>query len=108
MAQLYDLYGELLTEHQCRCLDLHYLQDYSLGEIAAELCVSRQAVHDILRRAEDSLEHYEKVLRLLAQTQERSEALLRIRCLLTEAESGERLTGERIRQALDDLDRILK
>ena len=49
IGRLYDCYGALLTENQQKCLELHYLQDLSLGEIAAELSVSRQAVNDMLR-----------------------------------------------------------
>ena len=41
---LFDYYGDLLTERQKMCFDLHYNQDLSLGEIARELSISRQAV----------------------------------------------------------------
>ena len=72
IGRLFDLYSALLTEKQQRCVELHYLQDFSLSEIAEELCVSRQAVHDMLRRAEHILEEYEGKLRLLErQEQER-------------------------------------
>ncbi|MGL5513072.1 MAG: sigma factor-like helix-turn-helix DNA-binding protein, partial [Sporomusa sp.] len=47
------------------CLNMHYLQDLSLAEIAEEMNVSRQAVHDILRRAEQTLEEYEEKLGLI-------------------------------------------
>ena len=62
IGRLYDHYGTLLTERQQKCLELHFLQDWSLGEIAADLGVSRQAVNDILRRSEETLEEYEKKL----------------------------------------------
>lgn len=55
MTLLYDYYGELLTARQRFCLDLRYNQDYSLAEIAQELCVSRQSVHDSITRAEQLL-----------------------------------------------------
>ena len=66
MAKLYDLYGPLLTPRQQEAIRLYYEQDMSLAEIAAECGVSRQAVHDILRRAEVALEKYEQKLGLLA------------------------------------------
>jgi hypothetical protein len=66
LAQLYDLYGPLLTPRQQEAIRLYYEQDMSLAEIAAECGVSRQAVHDILRRAEVALEKYEQKLGLLA------------------------------------------
>jgi len=55
MTLLYDYYGELLSERQRICLDMRYNQDMSLAEIAEQLGVSRQGVHDNLSRAEEFL-----------------------------------------------------
>lgn len=60
MTLLYDYYGELLTERQRTCFDLHYNQDLSLSEIAEELKVSRQGVYDNLSRAEALLRNMEE------------------------------------------------
>ncbi len=60
MILLYDYYGELLTERQRMCFDLHFNQDLSLGEIAQELGVSRQGVHDNIARAEALLQNMEE------------------------------------------------
>lgn len=60
MTLLFDYYGDLLTERQRSCLDLRYNQDLSLGEIAQELGVSRQGVHDNLSRAEALLRNMEE------------------------------------------------
>ena len=57
---LFDHYGELLTERQKMCLDLKYNQDMSLAEIAEELGVSRQGVHDNIIRAEAHLQKMEE------------------------------------------------
>ncbi len=57
---LFDYYGDLLTERQRTCFDLHYNQDLSLGEIAGELSVSRQAVYDNLSRTEALLRNMEQ------------------------------------------------
>ena len=57
---LFDYYGELLTERQRMCFDLHYNQDLSLGEIAADLSISRQAVYDNLSRTEALLKNMEE------------------------------------------------
>ncbi len=62
-----DYYGQLLTERQREILSLHYESDLSLGEIGELLGVSRQAVHDLLSRAEESLEDYESRLGLAAR-----------------------------------------
>lgn len=57
---LFDYYGDLLTERQKMCFDLHYNQDLSLGEIARELSISRQAVYDNLSRTEALLKNMEE------------------------------------------------
>ena len=60
MTLLFDYYGDLLTERQRMCFDLRHNQDLSLGEIAEELNVSRQGVHDNLSRAESLLRNMEE------------------------------------------------
>lgn len=57
---LYDYYGDLLTERQRLCFDMHYNQDLSLAEIAQELSISRQAVYDNLCRTEALLKNMEE------------------------------------------------
>lgn len=57
---LFDYYGDLLTERQKLCFDMHYNQDLSLGEIAQELSISRQAVYDNLSRTEALLKNMEE------------------------------------------------
>ena len=59
LTLLFDYYGDLLTERQKQCFDLRYNQDLSLAEIAQELGVSRQGVHDNLNRAEALLRNME-------------------------------------------------
>lgn len=61
-GNLYEIYGELLTQKQKKCMELYFCEDYSLAEIATRMNVSRQAVHDLIKRVEQSLENYEKVL----------------------------------------------
>lgn len=60
MLLLFDYYGDMLTERQRMCLDLRYNQDLSLAEIAEELGVSRQGVHDNITRAEAHLAKMEE------------------------------------------------
>ena len=70
MSMLIDFYGQLLTESQLKCLDMHYNQDLSLAEIAEELEISRQGVHDFIKRGRAMLCEYEEKLGLLARFQE--------------------------------------
>ena len=60
LAMLFDTYGGMLTDKQRDCFDLRYNQDLSLGEIAQELGVSRQAVNDNLTRTEALLRRMEE------------------------------------------------
>lgn len=60
MILLFDYYGDLLTDRQKLCFDMHYNQDLSLGEIAEELSISRQAVYDTLSRTEALLRNMEE------------------------------------------------
>lgn len=82
IAELYDFYGALLTEKQRRCLEMHYLSDDSLAEIAEEFQVSRQAVHDILRRGEQLLAAYEEKLSLVARHHSERETIAEVRACL--------------------------
>src|SRR3954447_9709301 len=69
---LYDFYQSLLTEKQKSYMSLYYLDDYSLGEIADEYDISRQAVYDNIKRTEAMLEEYEMKLLLFQKFQERT------------------------------------
>ncbi len=59
LVLLYDYYGDLLTDRQKECFELRHYQDLSLGEIASELGISRQGVHDNLNRTEALLRNME-------------------------------------------------
>lgn len=78
VAMLYDFYGSLLTDKQQEILSLYYEQDLSLGEIADEFSISRQAVHDILKRSEGILEGYEEKLGLVKKYRSEKEKLDRV------------------------------
>ena len=60
LVLLFDTYGGMLTDKQRECFDMRHNQDLSLGEIAEELGVSRQAVNDNLSRTEALLRRMEE------------------------------------------------
>lgn len=64
-ALLYDFYGELLTKRQQQVYESVVLEDYSLSEVAEELQISRQSVHDMIKRCNKTLEEYEEKLHLV-------------------------------------------
>lgn len=72
---LFDFYGALLTDKQQLTLEMHYLNDLSLAEIADELGVTRQAVHDILKRAEQVLTDYEDKLKFVERHQNEQQTI---------------------------------
>lgn len=75
MNFLFDFYQALLTDKQRTYMELYYLDDHSLGEIAESYKVSRQAVYDNIRRTEAMLEEYEEKLGLFQKFQKRQKTL---------------------------------
>ena len=80
----FDFYGKLLTPKQYQIIELYYLNDYSLTEIAECLDITRQGVFDTLKRAEDKLFNYEKQLGLVDKIQSSQSAIKNIRRLALE------------------------
>lgn len=83
-ALLYDFYGTLLTEHQQKIYEDYVYQNYSIGEIAEEAGISRQGVHDLLKRCNRILEDYEAKLGLLAKFSVTKEKVHAISHLISE------------------------
>lgn len=69
-GMLYDFYGELLTPHQRRIYEDVVVNDLSLSEIAKEQGISRQGVHDLVRRCDKTLAEYERKLGLVEKFHE--------------------------------------
>ncbi|GBF11642.1 putative DNA-binding protein [Tepidibacillus infernus] len=72
---LHDFYQDLLTEKQKQYMELYFQDDFSLGEIAEEFGISRQAVYEHIKRSENLLEEYEGKLQLLAKYEQRTKIL---------------------------------
>jgi len=64
-ALLYDFYGELLTDHQKSIYADYILNDIGISEIAAERKISRQGVHELVKRCDKLLQDYEDKLHLV-------------------------------------------
>ncbi len=104
LGLLCDFYGKLLTERQLQACRLQCDEDKSLAEIAEELGVSRQAVHDLIRRSQETLESFEAALGLLENGLKREEALAGIaEALLELAEQLGGSAGERLRALAAEL-----
>ncbi len=102
LAQLYDIYGPLLTDKQQRCLEMHLLEDFSMSEIGESLQVSRQAVYDILHRSEQIMAEYESRLGLAQRVARQRHELTEIYDELSSLE-----VGKAQQQVADILARLL-
>ena len=84
-TMLYDFYGELLTEHQKEIYEDVVLQDYSISEVAEEKGISRQGVHDLIRRCDRILAGYEEKLHLVEKFRHANQEVSRIEQLAKES-----------------------
>jgi len=90
MNFLFDFYQALLTDKQRSYMELYYLDDHSLGEIAESYNISRQAVYDNIRRTEAMLEEYEEKLNLFEKFQQRQIVLKQLtNAIMDEASTTE-------------------
>ena len=78
ISLLYDFYGRLLTEKQRQVMELYHEENLSLAEIAEEFGISRQGVHDTLKKAEHLLTEYEDKLGLVAKLMKSRHAIAEI------------------------------
>lgn len=88
MNYLFDFYQGLLTDKQRNYLELYYLQDESLSEIAETFQVSRQAVYDNIRRTDELLEDYERKLKLYEKFEERQQLINLLRKEISSEETA--------------------
>ncbi|HKM34879.1 MAG TPA: DNA-binding protein [Lachnospiraceae bacterium] len=72
---LYDFYGELLTDHQRKIYEDAVYNDMSLSEIAEGQGISRQGVHDLIKRCDKILTGYEEKLHLLKRFTEAKQTI---------------------------------
>lgn len=86
---LYDFYGELLTEHQKEIYEQFIIDDLSLSEIAKDAGISRQGVHDLIKRCNKILEEYETKLHLVEKFLSIKDKIHQINELLAEAKEDE-------------------
>jgi len=96
---LYDFYGELLTEHQRKIYEDAVYHDLYLSEIAEMQGISRQGVHDLVRRCDRILEDYEEKLHMVKRFYEMKEKIRQVDALAEESS----LALEQVRKELKKL-----
>jgi len=83
LSLLFDFYGEMLGDHKKQIFEDYVLNDLSLAEIADEEGISRQGVHDIVKRCTKQLKEYEAALHLVEKFQNMKRKLTEASELLT-------------------------
>jgi len=79
---LYDFYGGLLTQKQRTFYEMHYMDDLSLAEVAAEMNITPQAVADVLKRSLKRMQECEEALGVLKKFEEQRDCAQNIHKLL--------------------------
>ena len=78
LNELYDYYGSLLTDKQRDYFENYYFNNLSLGEMAENYGVSRNAIHKQLKIVEERLKYYEENLELLKKAKKAEELVQKI------------------------------
>ena len=99
---LYDFYGELLTAHQKEVYEQFVLEDLSLSEIAESAGISRQGVHDMIKRCNKTVEGYDAKLHLVEKFLSIRDKVQKMNELLEKEESENQLVQE-IRQIAGEI-----
>lgn len=89
LSILYDFYGELLSEHKKQIFEDYVLNDLSLSEIAQERGLSRQGVHDIVKRCAIQLKEYEDKLALIRKFNSIKDKVEKIKAILSDISDKE-------------------
>lgn len=103
---LYSQYSSLLTEKQREIISLYYEEDYSLGEISQFLDISRQSVHDSLKRSEKSLREYEEKLKIVEKSEKIDELLNKANRILDYQNKSTDAINDTEKDLKDILDKI--
>jgi len=98
---LMDFYGQLITERQYQIMDLHYNNDYSLGEIAQLLNISRQGVYDNIKKGKQLLYEFEKKLGLVERFRQQKDVCEEALSLMENV-----IKGECDKKNIKDLSRV--
>ncbi len=106
LSMLYDFYGALLKENNRRIFEAYIQEDYSISEIAEEMEISRQAVHDAVKRITKQLKGYEEKLGLLERFEQQRSEMRRLHECLQEMNISE--TDPRGQEIFQILSKIIE
>ncbi len=108
VIRLFDIYARLLTPRQQRLIRMYFHEDLSLSEIARRFGVTRQAIHDCIRRSLAELYRYEELLGLAQQTRGYERRRLEVMRQLDALEDEIRALGDgvHIERMLERIERV--
>ena len=101
---LYDFYGELLTEHQQKIYEDVVFNDISCSEVAENQGISRQGVHDLIKRCEHILDDYETKLHLVERFVSLKEKVEAIRMAADDPEEVRKISDERMIECINRIE----
>lgn len=96
MTVLLDFYGQLLTPKQRDVMELYYYEDLSLAEIAEHENITRQGVHDFIKRSETLLTEFEQKLLLAEKFSKLNQSLDEIKSISEDISSASALKNRKI------------
>jgi len=102
MTMLFDFYGDLLTEKQREYFDLYHNEDQSLSEVAENAGISKQGVHDIIKRAEKTLVRIEQKTKIIEKWQNNKVELIK-----AEAYANQLLSNLHGKEAIDTVNKLI-
>ena len=100
---LFDFYGELLTDHQQKIYSEAVFNDMSLSELSEEEGISRQGIHDLIKRVDRQLEGYEDKLRLLEKFKDIKKDVKKIEKIIDECENIDDDKASQMKSVLEDM-----
>ena len=103
LSLLYDFYGALLKENQRRMFEASILDDYNLAEIAEDENITRQGVHDAIKRACKQLREYEQKLGLVEKFEKQKELVKKLHIILKGMNIGAEGELEEVYSIIDEI-----
>lgn len=103
LSLLYDFYGALLKENQRRMFEASILDDYNLAEIAEDENITRQGVHDAIKRACKQLREYEQKLGLVEKFEKQKELVKKLHIILKGMNIGDGGELEEVYSIIDEI-----
>ena len=103
LSLLYDFYGALLKENQRRMFEGSILDDYNLAEIAEDENITRQGVHDAIKRACKQLREYEQKLGLVEKFEKQKELVKKLHIILKGMNIGDEGELEEVYSIIDEI-----